>query len=47
MATRSSVGVPYINYGQLVFFIRLDEANEFWRIYNQLKERHKRTDAPK
>src|SRR5690242_1687743 len=36
-AWRSANAVPWIDHGQYVIFIRVDDSNELWRIRDRLK----------
>jgi len=40
MRMQSANAVPWIEHGQYLFLVRLDDSNEFWRIRDQLARKY-------
>src|SRR3712207_3550069 len=46
VAMRSPNAARYLKPGQYIFFARVDDANEFWRIRDRLEKRYNRGLEP-
>ncbi len=40
LAMRSPNAIPWIEHGQYVMLVRLDDSDEFWRIRDELAKRY-------
>ena len=40
LAMRSANAIPWIEHGQYVMLVRLDDSDQFWRILDELAKRY-------